>query len=46
MRPLKWSASPNFIEEQVAFSHLRQFKKTAQMRGLLQIQMESIVPDL
>jgi hypothetical protein len=42
----KWSASPNFSEEQVEFSHLRQFRRTAQMRGLLQIQMESIMPDL
>jgi hypothetical protein len=27
-------ASPNFLEEQVAFSHMRQFKRTAQMRRL------------
>jgi hypothetical protein len=41
----KQSASPNFLEEQVVFSYLRQFKMTAQMRGLLQILMESIMPD-
>jgi hypothetical protein len=39
------SVSPNFSEEQVAFNHLRWFKRTAQMRELLQMQMESIVPD-
>jgi hypothetical protein len=33
---------PPTLEEQMAFSHLRQFKRTAQLRGLLQIQMESI----
>jgi hypothetical protein len=41
----EWSAAPMFSEEQVAFSHLRQFKRTAQVRGLLQIQKESIMPD-
>jgi hypothetical protein len=43
---LEWSVSPNFSEKQLAFSHLKEFKRTAQMRGPLQIQMESIVPDL
>jgi hypothetical protein len=42
----EWLASPNFLERQVAFSLMRQFKRTAQMRGLLQIQMESIMLDL
>jgi hypothetical protein len=37
---------PNFLEDQVAFDHPRQFKRTEQMRGLLQIQMKSIMPDL
>jgi hypothetical protein len=45
MQPPERSASPK-LEEQVAFSHVRQFKRTAQTRGLLQIQMESIMPDL
>jgi hypothetical protein len=35
----KQSASPDVSEEQAAFSHLRQFKRTARMRGPLQIQM-------
>jgi hypothetical protein len=41
----KWSESPNFSEQQVAFSHPRQFKRTAQMR-LVQMQMELIMLDL
>jgi hypothetical protein len=40
------SASPNFLEGQEAFGHLRQFKRIVHMRGLLQIQMESIMPNL
>jgi hypothetical protein len=44
--PPKQSASPTFLEEQLVFSCPRQFKGAAQMRGLLQIQMESIMPDL
>jgi hypothetical protein len=28
---------PNFLEEQEAFNHLRQFKRATQMRGLLPI---------
>jgi hypothetical protein len=42
----KQLAFPNFLEKQVAFSHPKHFKRPAQMRGLLQIQMESIMPDL
>jgi hypothetical protein len=39
-------ASPNFLEELVAFSHMRQFRRTTQMRGILKIQMGSIMTDL
>jgi hypothetical protein len=42
----KQLAFPNFLEKQVAFRHPKHFKRPAQMRGLLQIQMESIMPDL
>jgi hypothetical protein len=42
--PQAVSVPPNFSEEQVVFSHL--FKRTTQMRGLLQMLMESIMPDL
>jgi hypothetical protein len=44
--PPEWLAFPNFIEEQVAIKRTTQFKGTTQMRELLQIQMESIMPDL
>jgi hypothetical protein len=36
---------PQLLRKQVVFSHTRQFKRTAQMRGHLQMQMESIMPD-
>jgi hypothetical protein len=35
----EWSVPPTFLEEQVEFSHSSQFKRTVQMRRLLQIQM-------
>jgi hypothetical protein len=35
--PPSLSVTLNFLDGQVAFSHPRQFKRTAQMRGLLQI---------
>jgi hypothetical protein len=37
---------PNFFKKQVALTHLRLFKWTTQKEGFLQIQMESITPDL
>jgi hypothetical protein len=40
----KHSVSPNFLEEQVVFSHPKHFKRTSQRKGPLQIQMESIMP--
>jgi hypothetical protein len=42
----EWLVSPYFLEGQIAFSHLRQFKSNTQMRGILQIYLKSIMPDL
>jgi hypothetical protein len=45
-RDLRAVSVPQLLRGAVVFGHPWQFKRTAQMRGHLQMQMESIMPDL